>query len=223
MNAKDTRNGIDLCMSNGMRLFDEAETLYKKKRYHTSIPLYILAYEEFGKAKYLCNNFVMGKEVEDSAFEKLSDSASAHTRKILVGALAFRQMLESESDEQNADYHNGNWLNPKRFNENRLHEVCKYLHHEVIRVFYDVRTNLFFYANRISADTTNLTDDQIRQIRENTDFQARLKLDQIYCTPVFLQILAHSSKHRRLDLAQNLGGLFLLQVFFNCFFTALQT
>lgn len=175
------------------------------------------------------NNFVTGKEVLDSEFERLTDSASAHTRKILVDALAFRKMLESETDEQiaarkrfaqqtgapfthldkqsamdldkkftifgklhdlkmsmlYADYDNGDWLSPKRFNENKLREVCEYLRHEVIRVFYEVRTNLFYHANRISADATNLTDDQIHSIRENVDFRARVKLDHIYRTPIF--------------------------------------
>src|SRR5205809_1603597 len=100
MNLKDERKGIDLCLSNGKRLYDDAERLYKKKRYHTSIPLYILGYEEFCKALYLGVNFVRGKEVCDNEFKKLTNSASAHTRKILIDALAFSQMLESETDEQ---------------------------------------------------------------------------------------------------------------------------
>jgi AbiV family abortive infection protein len=234
VNLRQQRTGIDLCLSNGKRIYDDAEILFKLDRYHTSIPLYILAYEEFCKGLYLGMNYMKGKEVNDSEFRKLTKSRTAHTEKIMIDALAFSRMLESETDERiaarrrfadqtgspftkldkqraidlnrqftkmferlhnlkmamlYADYNNNAWSSPKRFNENKLREVCEYLRHEVIRVFYEIRTNLFYHANVISADSANLSEEQIRLIRENADFQERMKLDQIYRTPLFHRYL----------------------------------
>jgi AbiV family abortive infection protein len=234
MNSKQVRNGIDLCLSNGKRIYDDAEALFKLDRYHTSIPLYILAYEEFCKGLYLGMNFMKGKEIDDNEFRMLIRSRTAHTQKILIDAFAFSKMLESETDEQiaarrkfaeqtgspftkldkqravdlnkqftkmferlhnlkmamlYADYNNNAWSSPKRFNENKLREVCEYLRHEVIRVFYEIRTNMFYHANRISADLAHLSEDQIRLIKENADFQERMKLDKIYRTPLFHRYL----------------------------------
>ncbi len=235
MNAKDARNGIDICLSNGKRLYDDAETLYKNKRYHTSIPLYILAYEEFCKAEFLGSRFVTGKELQDEEFRRLTHAKDAHTTKILIDALAFRKMLENETDQQIAnrknfalkigmpftklsrqdaidlnkkfekmfaklndlkmamlyvDYAEGSWLKPKRFDDSKLREVCEYLRHEVIRVFHEVRVNLFYHANGITGDSTKLSEEQVSKIQANEDFRIRLRLDQKYRTPVFARCLS---------------------------------
>jgi AbiV family abortive infection protein len=100
MNAKQIRNGIDISQAVGKRLFDDATGLEKKKRYPTSIALYVFAYEEFGRAKYLCNKLLMGKPVEDTEFQKLRDTGKAHTRKILVDALSFGEMLEHDTPDK---------------------------------------------------------------------------------------------------------------------------
>src|SRR5574341_404347 len=235
MKRKDARNGIDLCLSNGKRLYDDAESLYEKGRYHTSIPLFILAYEEFCKAEFLGNRFVAGKEVQDAEFRMLTHSRNAHTTKIMIDALAFRKILESETDEQIAarknfslkvgmpfskldrqaaielnkkfdkmfaklhalkmamfyiDYDNGDWLKPHRFKDDKLREVCEYLRPEVIRVFHNVRTNLFYHARGISGDAAQLTDEQFTKIQANEDFRARLKLEMTYRTPAFARTVS---------------------------------
>lgn len=102
MNDKQVRNGIDILQSNAKRLFDDAEKLQKGKRYSTSIALYVFAYEEFNKAKYLCYKLLKGEQVDDAEFDKLTKSSKAHTRKILIDPLAFGEILEY-SPEKFAD------------------------------------------------------------------------------------------------------------------------
>src|SRR5438132_9388310 len=99
MYLNDVQNGIDACLINGKRLYDDAELLCKNNRFHTSIPIYILAYEELAKAKFLSTKYLNGQDIEESEFVKLTRSREAHHEKIKVDALDFRNMLETENDE----------------------------------------------------------------------------------------------------------------------------
>jgi AbiV family abortive infection protein len=99
MPVKDPLKGIEICQAVGKRLYDDADTMFEGDRYHTAIALYVFAYEEFGRARYLCLHLLSGKEIDENEFDKLKDSGKAHTRKILVDPLAFGEILKNDSPE----------------------------------------------------------------------------------------------------------------------------
>ena len=85
-NAKliDIEEGIETCLANGKRLFDDAYFLYENGRFNSSIPLYIFAYEEFGKASFLYLRFAKNNTVKESDLEKLLHGRGAHLLKLML-------------------------------------------------------------------------------------------------------------------------------------------
>lgn len=102
MQAKDIRNAIDILLSNGKRLYDDACILQDKKRYHSSIVMHVLAYEEFAKAKFLGMKWLYDKPVTETEYYKLVDSGKAHNRKVILDSLSFREALSAPIEKVNA-------------------------------------------------------------------------------------------------------------------------
>jgi len=80
----DIKKGIETCLDNGKRLFDDAYLLHENSRYRSAIPLYIFAYEEFGKASFLFLRFVRKQPVRKSELERLLSGRGAHLIKIML-------------------------------------------------------------------------------------------------------------------------------------------
>lgn len=97
MVLKDLKKGIEYCLSNGKRLYNDAKYLNDDKRYRTAIPIYILAYEEMGKAIYLFGKLEDGVEVKESEFRSMTTMGS-HTSKITMDYREVENRLNRMTD-----------------------------------------------------------------------------------------------------------------------------
>jgi AbiV family abortive infection protein len=97
MVLKDLRKGIEYCLSNGKRLYDDAKFLQNDERFRTAVPIYILAYEEFGKAVYLYGKLSDGVEVTEAEFRSLTRVGS-HATKITMDYTEVEDRLNKMTD-----------------------------------------------------------------------------------------------------------------------------
>lgn len=98
MPIKDLPKGIEYCLANGKRLYDDAVLLHKQKRLRTAIPIYILAYEEFGKAVFLFGKHSDAIELDEKEYTALS-SFGSHSNKILMDYAEVEDRLMKMTDE----------------------------------------------------------------------------------------------------------------------------
>jgi len=142
----ELKSGITYCLDNGKRLLDDAFKLQKKKLIHTAIPLYILGYEEIGKAIFLEQKFHDGEDVSDDEWREFSFGGS-HITKILVryqsDKNAFEKMTDSQFDEYAADARRS-----KRFwwgGMNRI-EAIRYLQDGInmLKMFHPLKMRLLY-------------------------------------------------------------------------------
>lgn len=80
----DREKGAQICLDSGKRLFDDAYLLFEECRYRSSIPMYIFAYEEFGKASYLFLKLINKQSVAEAELRKLLSGRGAHLIKIML-------------------------------------------------------------------------------------------------------------------------------------------
>jgi len=99
MVLKDIKKGIEYCLANGKRLYDDAALLHEQERYKTAVPIYILAYEEFGKAVYLYGKMSDGVEVTEAEFRSLT-RAGSHGSKITMDYREVQDRLEKMTDSE---------------------------------------------------------------------------------------------------------------------------
>lgn len=100
MITKDAELGINLCLDNAKRLIDDAEFLARGERYQSSIPLYVLAYEEIGKAVFLWTKLIDNKRVDEKEFSTYNTGGSAHVIKLLEDNNDVIRTLKTMSDKQ---------------------------------------------------------------------------------------------------------------------------
>lgn len=97
MVLKDTKKGIEYCLSNGKRLYDDAKFLHEDERYRTAVPVYILAYEEFGKAVWLYARLSDGANITEEEFRTLTKVGS-HSSKITMDYAEVEDRLNKMTD-----------------------------------------------------------------------------------------------------------------------------
>lgn len=96
---QNIRQGIEYCLSNGKRLFDDAGLFYKNGRFSSCIVQDIFAYEEFNKAKGMFAFLAKNEPFYSSDLERLTDGHS-HTQKLIGHSLAFDNMIKDDSPEK---------------------------------------------------------------------------------------------------------------------------
>lgn len=95
----ELKKGIEYCSDNGKRLNDDANFLQKNKKFSSAIPLYIIAYEEIGKAVFLEDKLYKNEEVSNKEYAEFFSRAS-HLKKIKVEYQLKKETIEQMSDRE---------------------------------------------------------------------------------------------------------------------------
>lgn len=98
---KDVQKGVEACLENGKRLIDDARLLQQQGRYLSSIPLYILGYEEVGKGLFLAKKLIRKHKIHEKEWHRLTQSPKAHERKVRMD---FEHVLETQLSMTKQDF-----------------------------------------------------------------------------------------------------------------------